>query len=930
MNKILSTAKAAQFDQNQVNKDHLANSNKGKTSAQKSVGVEPSANTATQTIGQKEAQVAQTMASKAEKAKNARSIYENKSIYPNHGMTDADGMAYFGDDMVGSFNGTYEFVNEKGETVNELEDAVAFIGTDKDGKEVIFRTNDLREEDFYYYVEDSTQIKVEETEESKKRVTRRQFNEAVNDVSTATNDSRSSAEDTVLLSVGVKNLLDKFGKDNSLGEIVKVAITKDISKLLKSAKGIDEKIVVLSELIVGQGEASYILYESLYGKDSDATNQMKNDAAFAKDSIADLIMDYITSDNTNSNFTDGQILFFDEAKETLKAVYENNSVYLTEGELNELELLKDSSGSPKPDMKLQEQNTPEPITVDEGRIVQPTDIASSFRYNEETGKYFIDKDAVFYEMFTVGDHAQNAMFSEHLGDIAENALFASIFLTSLSEDAQDALVRRSIASNGNGMLIGGNENLLRLFFTFKETTESLPSTAKGASIPESAKVLLSSASDKSTVVHEVGHILWSLDETFRERAKTEFKNYFDSDPTGVGIRTVVEASPERFGGMSADNVIEALRQLTKDDFDYLKESKTEEAAMYMFEAWDEKRDTKEYTSGIKGLFERLAQFLKEVADKIKNFFGVDILHEANNAIYSPLFANEQEYRVFSESAAKGTSSFLTNGDVNSKTSRRLVVSKDGKTQVWRGEQSLVLMHALSDTNLLYQLNDGGDIAMPSLAVTTPDSVHFVEEGGGSVILFGNADMVEDVMKDGALFAGDIYSPSTPEIVDFNNVEKALDFLKDDINASPEAQRDAEAIRRKYNAGGVPSDEDISNLFIDIKLKDKGKIQPPALDATAKSAFVQLGNGSDNYYSSLFAKTSKDTWTNRHNSSESLSNQYNIRFNDNLYAYIVGELCYEIYTIYSDVTPEIAHQYAYSLSAEERREIYNVYKTRSRF
>ncbi len=922
INKILAKAKSTKLDQNQVNKDHLATTNNGKTTAQKSVGIEPSTESVPQTIGQKEAQTTQTIVSRAEKVKTAKVIYDDKNIFPNSGMVDADGIGFGRGDMVNQLDGTYELVNDKGETVNNIEDASAIIGTYKDGREVVYKTEKLDEDDFFDFTEEARQIKTEEKPTSSKRVSKKEFTSNVETVMKTKNVSRSNAEDTVLLSTGVRNILDLFGKQIGLEDIVNIAMDKDVTNLIKQAKGLDEKVAALSELIVNQGENSYGLYEGLYGKDTDVTNQMKNDAEFAKETFSGLIDDYITSDNTHSNFTDEQLLFFDEAIEALKALYENNSAYLTDDELNELALLKDESDSKKSDIKL--QKSVEPITVDEGTIVDPTTVGSSFRYNEVTGKYFISRDAAYGELVTALTNASKNLTADAIQSIYDQAQLASIFLSSLSEEAQDALVRRSIASNGDGSLLGGDENLLRLFFTFKESAESLPSNAKGASLPESAKVLLSSLSDKSTVVHEVGHILWSLDETFRERAKTEFKNYFESDPTGVGIRAVVEADPERFGGMTADNVIEALKQLTNDDFDYLRNANTEEAVMYMFEAWDEKRDTKEYTSGIKGLFERLAQFLKDVAEKIKNFFGVDILHETNNAIYAPLFANEEQYREFSEDAARNPSGIPSMNYENSPSSRRLVISKDGKTQVWQGEQSLVLMHALSDKNLLAQLDDGGNIAMPSLAVTTPDSVHFVEEGGGSVILVGNADMVGELMNDGSLFAGDIYSASTPEIIDYNNIEKALDYLKNDIDASSEAKKDAEAISRKYNAGGVPSDEDISNLFVDIKLKDKGNIHAPALDTVATATFSKLGKGSENYYASIFAQTTKDTWVDQYNSSASLKEQYNVRFNDNLYTYVVGELCPEIYTIYSDVTSDIARQYTYCLSSEERREIYSIY------
>lgn len=930
--RILSTAKSSQVDPKQAKTDSLKDNNKGKAEAQTAVGVDQTGSPAPETIGKQTEQkkkVEQAETVKAEKAKNAESFFASKERFP--GLRDLydDGSPRNGvfdvDDM---FDGTYELVNDKGQTVNTLEEATAFIGKGKDGKEVVFSTKQILKgrafkEQYELYVSEAKQIKAK-TAETKtteaKKVTKAQFNAKVDEVVKNTGVSRKSAEDSVLIAIGAMNAVEKSGVKVTLDEATQQVVSSQLPLEIETAPDDGKshlesdvnKVVTIMQSLDKQGETLKKIME----KPSEKVKKAG--------SLSAAVLSYIQDDMTHADLPDSTLLIFDEIKETVRALHENNATTLSSAEREDLKLLKGENDSKKEEVK--PQGSAEAVTVDEGSVVDTTEVKSSYRYNEETGRYYIDRQAVSEEFLNVLKAAKDSLTITDLDEMYNNANLAAIFLTSLSEEAQDALVRRSIASNGNGSLLGGDENLLRLFFTFKEVTQALPNNAKGASLPDSAKILLSSLSDKSTVVHEVGHILWTLDENFRNRAKTEFKKYFEEDPTGAGIRTVVEASPSRFGGMTADTVIEALRKLTDENFDYLKESKTEESVMYMFEAWDEKRDTPKYTKGIKGLFERIAEFFRDVADKIKTFFGVDILHETTNAVYSPLFEDVNEYRKFSEKLA--TEGWTSSSDSNTRTSRRLVVSEDGHTEVWKGEQSMILVHALSEKNLLAQLDDNGDIAMPSLAVTTPDSIHFVEEGDQSIILVGNADMVKELMQDGKLFSGDIYSPSTPDIDTAVDINKLEDLIGHDvIKANYDIEKDIKDIRNNYTGDEslIAQSTEFDTLYIDQRLLDAKNAAFPAVDPSFQSAFSELGDFAKNYYAALFAKSLREAWISRKSSSEAFTKQFEAKFNENLYTWVLSEICWEISTLYSDVTPQIARDYALSLAPEERREIYSIYK-----
>ena len=207
-------------------------------------------------------------------------------------------------------------------------------------------------------------------------------------------------------------------------------------------------------------------------------------------------------------------------------------------------------------------------------------------------------------------------------EVRKTATLATAFLTSLSDDTQDALVRKSATATGGKFLTGGNENLLRLFFNMNELkdTKGVNEYTKGLSLSQSAKIILGINSDESTIRHEGTHIIWWADSGFRERAQTEFKKYFEQDSDGKEIRAVVEANLDRFGCYNADQVINALKNLTREDYDYTKDEflSTEEAITYMGEMHWEGKDKIEYSEGLRGLFERLAHILKEAFEKLKN------------------------------------------------------------------------------------------------------------------------------------------------------------------------------------------------------------------------------------------------------------------------------------------------------------------------
>ncbi len=191
---------------------------------------------------------------------------------------------------------------------------------------------------------------------------------------------------------------------------------------------------------------------------------------------------------------------------------------------------------------------------------EPALIKSSFRFDKDTGKYYIS-GGVYKKIVEVMRSSFHIINDTVETEVRKTATLATAFLISLSEDTQDSLVRKSATATGGKFLTGGNENLLRLFFNMNELkdTKDVNEYTKGLSLSQSAKVILGVNSDESTIRHEGTHIIWWADSEFRERAQTEFKKYFEQDSDGKEIRAVVEANLDRFGGYTADQVINAWK-----------------------------------------------------------------------------------------------------------------------------------------------------------------------------------------------------------------------------------------------------------------------------------------------------------------------------------------------------------------------------------
>ena len=870
LNKILSNAKNSGVDKNTANKTYAKEKNASKKQAQTTVGITPDEGKSVQTVSQKEESDKKTIASKAEKVKNAGSVYNIKTFFPNMGVTDADGVPVRGaSDLDYQFKGTYELVNEKGETVDNLEDAKAFIGTDTDGKEYVFKMGELNKEDFEYFVDEATQIKTTPTEAAN-TITEQQYTKKVNEVQKDSGTDRDTAENAVLATVSVKNALEQQGVKLSLDDAVNKLKEKGAIKNFENAKNLTQSVRAISETLFAMDGADSVLSELF---DEQGVTEKITPKTFAK-----LFHAYLRNDE-NIDFTENQILFFEELKDGLLAQYENTSTTLTSEQQQEKKAIEEGN--------VTHQDSLNEIQNDiNATRVETEKISSPFKYNKDTQQYFFDSVGAY-------NNIREVMIAENGGDLSNieqienDAKLGAIFLSSLAPDVQDKIIKRSIDSSKQSKDLnnGAKSNLLRLFFSADEYTGEIGETSrmKGASLTRSAKILLTEHSDESTVVHEVGHVAWHVDSSFRDRAKTEYGKYFQEDENGVGIRTVVEASPDRFGGMTANEVVEALKYLAgidivnPNDFeidseDYFwavdKEKKlkknAEEAVMYMFEAYRDGRDTVEYSKGIKGLFERLAQFIKDVADKIKEHYGVDILHTSNTAIYSPLFENESDYREYSEDTANVVVNYIDSilhTSRNNQAVRRLVISEDGNTEIWEGGDSLIITHSLSETNLLKQLEDDGKMPAISLAVKKPDTTTFVSSG--SITLVGDAKMAQRVAENGELYNGDIYSAMYPETyqdtlsknffdkleekvrsiegIDDSTLERLLnevDILRNLIKGEDFSQEDAETLRNSRNF------IDIFRAIEGIGKADKAEYMPKNYDS---SAFKKFGKGFEDYY-----------------------------------------------------------------------------------
>lgn len=275
--------------------------------------------------------------------------------------------------------------------------------------------------------------------------------------------------------------------------------------------------------------------------------------------------------------------------------------------------------------------------------------ASSFEYDPKSKKYYFNTENLtneIYQVFIANNNSEE--------DSIKAAVVSSAFLSSYSEDVQDAIIRRSIDSNNKTKLLsGGNENLLRLFFANNEYIDEngksgLPDEVSGASLVNSAKIILSSQSDEQTVRHESTHLVWHTNEDFRNRAREEYGKLMSTDKGRLELIAVIDRNQERFA-TNVDDTIKAFEYLISDKFDYQSEEarNAEEAIVSMSNIWWNGEDNvKNWSEGIKGIFERLANIIKTAFEHLKQFFNTDLVVDADDRVFAPLFENKEELHKF--------------------------------------------------------------------------------------------------------------------------------------------------------------------------------------------------------------------------------------------------------------------------------------------
>lgn len=275
--------------------------------------------------------------------------------------------------------------------------------------------------------------------------------------------------------------------------------------------------------------------------------------------------------------------------------------------------------------------------------------SSSFEYNPESKKYHFNSENLtneIYEVFKANGNSEE--------ESMETAIVSSAFLSSYTNDVQDAIIRRSIDStNKTKLLSGGNENLLRLFFANNEYIDKngssgLPDNVSGASIVNSAKIILSSRSDEQTVRHEATHLVWHTNEDFRNRAIEEYRKLLSTDKGRLELSAVIERNQDSFI-TNTEDTIKAFEYLISDKFDYQSEESrnTEEAIVSMSNIWWNGDDNvKNWSEGVKGVFERLANIIKTAFEYLKQFFNTDLVVEADDRVFAPLFENKEELHKF--------------------------------------------------------------------------------------------------------------------------------------------------------------------------------------------------------------------------------------------------------------------------------------------
>lgn len=323
----------------------------------------------------------------------------------------------------------------------------------------------------------------------------------------------------------------------------------------------------------------------------------------------------------------------DKYKHLLDSKYDNSALNVIKTEVKQNEIIRYESSS-------------------EGHNEQSKEVgiyASSFEYDPKTKKYHFNADNLVNEIYQVFIANNN---SEE--DSTKVAVVSSAFLSSYSEDVQDAIIRRSIDSNNKTKLLsGGNENLLRLFFANneyidKEGKSGLPDEVSGASLVNSAKIILSSQSDEQTVRHESTHLVWHTNEDFRNRAREEYRKLLSTDKGRSELAVVIGHNQDRFI-TNTEDTLKAFEYLVSDKFDYLSEESrnAEEAIVSMSNIWwDGEDNVKNWSEGIKGIFERLANIIKTAFEHLKQFFNTDLVVDADDRVFAPLFENKEELHKF--------------------------------------------------------------------------------------------------------------------------------------------------------------------------------------------------------------------------------------------------------------------------------------------
>lgn len=123
----------------------------------------------------------------------------------------------------------------------------------------------------------------------------------------------------------------------------------------------------------------------------------------------------------------------------------------------------------------------------ESRAVDTSRYASSFMFDTTKGQYYIDAKNAYNELVEVLSAAQGE--NPNMAEIRKNAQLGAIFLSSLSDDLQDAFVRKSISADRKNLkaslTANTNESLFRLFFTTAESAQTVNDNVRGTTLADS-------------------------------------------------------------------------------------------------------------------------------------------------------------------------------------------------------------------------------------------------------------------------------------------------------------------------------------------------------------------------------------------------------------------------------------------------------------